>query len=293
MLKKSLLIFFLVVVLAGLVRSGEVNWVEGVEPVGLVAKADNEMGNETKTDYGLDEVVKNRNIGGWRGTNSLQWLIKLAVERGLAAETVVLLLLLPVVATLTSAVHYLLGLSGYGVFMPTMVAVVLLNTGIAGGLLLFGTILIVSLVTGFGLRRWKLHFWPSRAIGLSVISVAAFGIIVLSSSVKQFDLTRISIFPVMFMVLLAEEFVKTQLIKSQNEAQRLTVGTLLLAVAGAGLMSWRWLQQMVLVYPEIVLGLVIVINFLIGNYTGIRLLEIKRFRKAIREKEKHVGPKKI
>ncbi|OGL52306.1 hypothetical protein A3K55_01515 [Candidatus Shapirobacteria bacterium RBG_13_44_7] len=88
------------------------------------------------------------------------------------------------------------------------------------------------------------------------------------------------------MILLAEEFARTQLVKSRKEAVNLMIGTLILAVIGALLMEWKWLQEAVLGYPEVVVVGVLVVNLIVGNYSGIRLLEIKRFKAAIREKKK-------
>ena len=210
-------------------------------------------------------------------------VVRVAINRGVSANTIVLLLLLPLVATLVSVLHYVFGLTGYGIFMPTMLAVTFLATGIFGGLLLFAMILAISLAGSMMLRKLKLHFWPSRSINLTFIAFGTFGLMFVSSFIPFVDISNISIFPILFMILLAEEFVRTQLVKSRDEAMKLTLGTLIVAIGGAVTMNFRWIQEMVLLYPEITLLTVIVINIIVGNYTGIRLLEIKRFRKAVRE----------
>ena len=195
-----------------------------------------------------------------------------------------LLLLLPLIATLVSFLHYVVGLSGYGIFMPTMIAVAFLATGFFGGLLLFALILVISLIGNFILKKLKIHFWPARAINLMFISVAVFGLMLLTSFVDLIDISSISIFPILFMILLAEEFVRTQLVKSKSEAKNLMAGTIVLAVSGAVLMNFGSVQDFVLKYPELVILVVLISNLLIGNYSGIRLTEIKRFKGAIREK---------
>jgi hypothetical protein len=86
------------------------------------------------------------------------------------------------------------------------------------------------------------------------------------------------------MILLAEEFTRTQLVKSKNEAVRLTMGTLILAVIGAGLMSLQTVQRGVLNYPEAVIGGTLLVNLAVGNYAGMRLTELGRFAKAKRTK---------
>ena len=220
----------------------------------------------------------------WNGFNILRVATGWAVNKGVSTNTLVLLLLLPLVATLVSFLHYVVGLSGYGIFMPTMIAVAFLATGVFGGLLLFALILIVSILSNLLLRKLKLHFWPARAIGLSLISIGTFLLMVLSSFVSWIDISQISIFPILFMILLAEEFTRTQLAKSEKEAKRLMIGTIVLAVVGAVTMNFIWIQNVALNYPDLLVVLVLVINLLVGNYTGIRWMEISRFKKAIREK---------
>ncbi len=231
----------------------------------------------------LEKVLETQQVGSWNIFNSFRKLVRLAVANGVRADTIVLLLLLPLIATLVAGMHYLLGLTGYGIFTPTMIAVALLATGIFGGLALFAMILIISLVANLGLSKLRLHFWPARSINLLFISLGTFGLMIGSSYIKLVDLTQLSIFPVLFMIMLAEDFVRTQLIKSKNEAKRLMIGTLVLSIIGALVTSIRQVQEMVLLYPEGVILLTIVINVLIGNYTGIRLSELGRFKKALRE----------
>lgn len=191
-------------------------------------------------------------------------------------ETNALLLMLPLVATLVSVMHYVLGISGYGIFMPTMMAVVMMSTGVGGGLILFAGILAVSVLSNLVLKKLRLHFWPARSMGLMMISLVVIGMM------KIFK--NISIYPVLFMILLSEEFVRTQLSKSKKEAVALTVGTLVLAIAGAVVLKANGVQRLVLEYPEITILIVVVVNILVGNYKGIRLTEIKRFKNAIRKK---------
>ena len=232
----------------------------------------------------LLESVRTQKVSGLGIFNFGKTVVRVAIERGIEPNLIVLLLLLPLVATLVSVLHYVFGLSGYGIFMPTMIAVTFLATGIFGGLLLFGMILMISLFGGLLLRKLKLHFWPARSINLMLISVGTFGLMLVSSSVQIIDISKISIFPVLFMIMLCEEFVRTQLVKSKKEAQKLTFGTIVLAIIGAVTMKIPEVQRMVILYPEGVILLVLVVNLAVGNYTGIRFSEVRRFKKAIRKK---------
>ena len=244
------------------------------EPTVIVNNITEPEGNE----FEVEEIK-------WNGVNTFKVAINWAAKKGVSTNTLVLLLLLPLVATLVSFLHYVVGLSGYGIFMPTMMAIVFLATGIFGGLILFALILLISLISNTVLKKLKLHFWPARSINLLFISIGTFGLMVVSSFVSWIDISKISIFPILFMILLTEEFTRTQLVKSKKEAKKLTIGTMVLAITGAVTMNFSTVQEMVLKYPDAMIVVVLVINLLVGNYTGIRWSEIGRFKNGIRDKK--------
>lgn len=248
-------------------------------PTPTVKKENLTEPENVEATYRLESVLDKQEVGvfGW-GKKA----VRLAVGNGVSASTIVLLLLLPLLATMVSVLHYVFGLVGYGIFMPTMIAVTFLATGIFGGLLLFAIIVLITLMGSLLLRKLKLHFWPSRAINLIFITLGTFLLMLLSTYIEIIDISKISIFPVLFMIMLAEEFVRTQLTRSKKEAKKLTFGTLVLAITGAIMMNVREVQEWVLLHPELVVVLVIFINLVVGSYAGMRVSEMKRFKKAIR-----------
>jgi uncharacterized membrane protein len=284
MRKTALIVFVCLYLSLGIVRV-EAKTVSPTEIPTVILTAEPTVVPEREniTEISNKVAVKTPEVK-WKGWNSISFLISEAVKRGVPENTVVLLLLLPLVATLASFLHYVGGLSGYGIFTPTMMAVAFLATGVSGGLALFAVILAITSLSNIILKKMKLHFWPARSITLLFVSLGTFGVMALSAYLKVFDVSKISIFPILFMILLTEEFVRTQLIKSRKEAMRLTVGTLILAGVGAISMEIKGVQELVLKYPEMVILLVIVINVIVGSYGGIRLTEIKRFKNAIRKK---------
>ena len=69
-------------------------------------------------------------------------------------------------------------------------------------------------------------------------------------------------------------------------AKKLMLGTLFLASIGAGVMNIRRFQELVLLHPDAIIFIVLVVNLVVGNYKGIRLSEIGRFKGAIRDIKK-------
>ena len=231
----------------------------------------------------LEAALEKQQVGPLSLTNFFKYAIRVAIERGVPTNTVVLVLLLPLVGTIVGALYYIVGLTGFGVFMPAMISVSFLATGIVGGLILFAIILsLTSLVRKF-LRKIRLHQRARRAVTLWVVSLGTFGLLFFAPVFHLSDLTKISIFPILFMILLSEEFVRIQVGRSRKKAISLTLGTLIISIVGAMLMDWQQLQELVILHPETSFFLILFIDLFVGRYTGFRLLEYKRFKSVLRK----------
>ena len=87
------------------------------------------------------------------------------------------------------------------------------------------------------------------------------------------------------MITLVEKFVASQIERGAKEAIILTFETLALSIICYLVASWSWLIGITLLYPIwIILGSIIV-NILLGKWTGLRLSEYFRFRELIKNIE--------
>jgi diacylglycerol kinase len=85
-------------------------------------------------------------------------------------------------------------------------------------------------------------------------------------------------------MLLAENFIEVQMGKSKREAFRVTIQTLVMAVAAALVMGLDGVQKWVLLNPELFLVIVAGFNIYIGKYVGLRALEYVKFKDLTRKK---------
>jgi len=231
----------------------------------------------------LRAALDNQKVGSLSFFNFLKHAIRTAIAKGVPTNTIVLIFLLPLVGTIVSALYYLVDLTGFGISFPTMIAVSFLATGIPGGLILFAVILVSTLLVRKLLRGIKIHLRARRTIALWVVCLVTFGFLTASPYLNLLDLSKISIFPILFLILLSEEFVRFQTGRSRKKAISLTISTLLISIAGAALMSWSRFQEVVLLNPEISMLGILLAGFLIGRYTGFRLLEHQRFKAILKE----------
>ncbi len=205
-------------------------------------------------------------------------LLVQVIERGLSANMLVLLLLLPVVASLVAFSRHVIGLTGFSIYAPTGLAIVLLSTGILPGIILFAVMLLVGLVGKWIISFLKLEFVPRSAMLLWSVSLGLFAAILLSSFVPSLSAFRVDIFPLLLLVLLAEDFMAPQGGLKWGVIIERSMQIMFLAVIGAMIMGNITVQQFTLLNPEVVIVGVAVINFLTGRYLGLRLTEYFRFR---------------
>ena len=230
----------------------------------------------------LERVLESKDVGELSVTNFLQVWIRQAVNQGVPANTIVLMLLFPLVAAIIAAARHIVGLKGFGIFTPAVISVAFLSTGVGVGVLLFLGIIVVATLGRMIIRKMRLPSLPRLALLLWFVSLGVLGLILASPWLSLNSLITISIFPILLLVLLAETFIRVQITRSFREAMRQTFQTFVLALLSFLVMSTQALQEWVLLNPEISVIMIAVLNIMIARYGGLRLLEMWRFRKIIK-----------
>jgi len=231
----------------------------------------------------LEKLLEEQELGPIWPTNPIKYAIRSAVSAGVPPNTIVLLLLLPVIAAIIAAARHLVGIRGFGIFLPAALAVTFVATGPVVGIGMFLVIVTVSTTARIILRKTKikLQYLPRMAIILLFVVMGVLGVLFAAPILKRPDLANVSIFPVLILVLLAEDFSRVQLGKSVNTAVGLTTETLILALVSYVFLTSKQVQEFALLNPEILILIVLVFNFFMGKYIGLRLREFWRFRKLI------------
>lgn len=231
----------------------------------------------------LEKMLNEQELGSVWPFNFIKYAIRKSVAAGVAANTIVLLLLLPAVAALIATSRHLIGLRGFGIFMPAALSVAFIAIGPFLGILIFTVIIFFSTFFRMITRKLKLklQYLPRMAMLLWFVVIGVLGLLFLAPVVKSLGLANVSIFPVLILVLLAEDFSRVQLGKSIRTALNLTVETLVLALLSYLLLTLEPLRRYALLNPESFLFIVLVIDILVGKYVGLRFMELWRFRKLI------------
>lgn len=254
-------------------------------PSGIVAKITEqgpdltETGGEAKGKLG--KLLLDQELGSLSPFNFLKHAIRNGVVNDVPANTIVLILLFPLVTAIIAASRHLVGLRGFGIFTPALVSVGFLATGIVNGLLLFLVIIAVATAGRLLIRKLKLPYMPRTSLLLWLVSLGVLVLLLVSPYLKFVEIAQLSIFPILLLVLLAETFIDVQNKQGMTQAIEMTIETLILASVAYFVMKLDIVQRFVLLNPEILIAGVAVFNVFLGKFAGLRLSEYFRFRQIM------------
>ncbi|MCD6149285.1 hypothetical protein J7J13_00680 [bacterium] len=217
--------------------------------------------------------------------NTISPLINYFVSQGVPLETIILILMLPIIATMIAFFRQVVGIKAFGIYTPLIVTFAFLAMGVNGikyGVIIFVSVIFIGMITRFILKKFRLLYLPRVAITLSVVAFSILTILVFGGTLHRTGLAAVSIFPLLIMIAIVEKFVTAQIEKGSKTAILLAVETLVISLIGYYLASWDILISVIVAYPYLVL-FTLPINFVLGKWTGLRFAEYYRFREILKK----------
>ena len=258
-------------------------------PSGIVEKRIEEKADLTQptsvTKNKLEKLLEENPVGGLSWNNFLRYSVTRAVKNGVPVNTVVLVLLFPLIVAIVAAARHLIGVRGVGILTPALLSVAFLATGVWAGVVLFVIILLVTIVARIALKVLKLQYLPRVSLMLWVVSAGVFVTLFVASIWNVNSLVTVGIFPILILMLLAETFIDIQQGRSGSEARALIFQTFVLAMISSLLLASEMVQRAVLLWPEMIFFGVAVFDLFMGRYTGLRLSEYLMYRGIVKEDE--------
>lgn len=214
---------------------------------------------------------------------TLHPIIDFALAQGVPLDTVILLLVLPVVATLVAFFRQIIGIKAFGIYTPSIVTFAFLAfdpKGLKYGIAIFFSIIITGMLSRTLLKYFRLLYLPRVALTLTIVALTTLAILVVGGSFNRTGLASVSIFPLLIMITLVEKFVATQIEKGDRTAIILALETLGISLVCYAIVRWHVLIELIVAQPWIIL-LTVPVNIWLGRWTGLRLIEYLRFRKIL------------
>jgi len=249
---------------------------EEVEALNKLKEEDVTRPEELEKRDEVFELFTKRPANTLTPLNFAAYSIQESVKAGVPSRTIILILLLPMLATIIAFIRHVVGLPSIGLLVPIALSITLLSTGITAGLVLLGSIILGSTLARLILKKIRIMQLPKMALSMFIVSIIIFAAITLSAMAGILAVKQLSIFPILLLILLSEQIISVQLERSFQEMLVITLVTFALGVVGFVVLSAEIIRNTFLLYPELIF-LLIPINILIGRYFGLRILEYFRF----------------
>lgn len=209
-------------------------------------------------------------------------VIKYFLEQGVPLDTVILLLMLPIIVTLIAFFRQVIGIKAFGIYTPAIVTFAFLAVPqLRYGVLIFCVVIFAGMLLRFVLKGLRILYLPRVAITLSLISFSILLLLTAGGSIRRTGLAAVSIFPILIMITIVEKFVAAQIENGNRAALILAAETLIISLVGYYLASWPLLIQGIVAFPWMIL-ITIPINIWLGKWDGLRLNEYIRFREVLK-----------
>ncbi len=210
--------------------------------------------------------------------------IQLALANSVPLDTLILVLILPIIVTLIAFFRQVIGIKAFGIYTPAIITFAFLATNqLKYGITIFITVIVVGTLARFILKRIRLLYLPRVAIMITIVGFSILFLLFIGGTYDRTGLASVSIFPILIMITLVEKFVAVQIEKGGRTAILLAAETLIISIIGYYIASWPAMIGLVLNHPWVIL-FTIPINVLLGKWTGLRLSEYFRFRQIIKSK---------
>lgn len=211
------------------------------------------------------------------------------VDAGLSLNLLMILLLLPLGATIVVFFRNVVGFETYGTFLPALIATACLATGLTWGLAAFFVVTATVAALHVPLERWGLLHTPRMAILMACVVVQLMLLTAVGVHLGWFNLSYVILFPVVILTSTAERFASHLTEDGPAKAAKVSFMTALVIAASYGIMDLPAVGLSFLQFPELLL-VVIAVNLWLGRWVGIRLTEYARFRWLIDRSQTSYAP---
>ncbi|PIZ76669.1 hypothetical protein COY05_00240 [Candidatus Peregrinibacteria bacterium CG_4_10_14_0_2_um_filter_38_24] len=225
--------------------------------------------------------AESSHIGLW---NAISSLVNYMITKGIPSNTIVLLLMLPLIVTLITFIKQVIGFGTFGLYSTSIITLSFLALGINAGLAILAVIIITGALFRKVLDRFHLLHHPRLAIILCSSTLVILGLLAFGAWLNVSQIASIAVFPILVMTTMAEKFANALSGRGYKATIFLMTETMAVSILCYELVEWEYMQTLMLAYPELIL-LLLLINVLLSRWTGLRLTEIFRFREVMKHAE--------
>ena len=213
-------------------------------------------------------------------------LTEMITSTGFTREMLILLLYVPLLATVVNFSRYFVGMRTLGIYAPMTLSFAYIFVGIRYGLLITIAVILATMLSYSFLRGIRMHYLSRISINYIFITAFVIGIMMLNEvspipvTTENHNLASVPPLGIILVATLSDFFIKQYVKKSFMTSVRSLGETVAVGFIGWLLLKSTELQDFL--YDNLWFMLILlIINLWLGSYTGLRLKDLLRFKPLI------------
>ena len=190
------------------------------------------------------------------------------------------MLIVPVGALVLVLLRNVIGIKTFGTFMPVLIALAFRETGLVSGILIFTVLIAMGLTARFYFEQLKLLLVPRLSAVLIVVVISMAMLSVILELLQIHPGLSVALLPMVILTMTIERTSISWEEEGPGKALVMVLGSLVAASLAFIVMNIKYVEYLVFVFPELLLGL-LAITLLLGRYSGYRLMDLYRFRSLV------------
>jgi len=220
---------------------------------------------------------------------------ELIVQSGIDRNIIIMVMILPIIATMIGFVRHILGFRTLGIYLSLILTFIFVQIGFENnngnvlnalkyGIPLVGLVFFVSLLCYLPFKKLALHYYPKLALVITGVSVIMILVIILSGIFNFGGFIKLNAFTLVLIAGISEKFFIILARKNLKTTLFISIESIIIATICYLFVSWYEFQNLLINYPYVIL-LLFPINYLIGRFTGLRVTEYLRFWDILVDKD--------
>lgn len=208
---------------------------------------------------------------------------------GIDRQTILLILALPIISTIVGIARHFIGLKTLSIYAPIVLTYAFLElsynradqvfdyaSGLKYGIVIFILVFASSTFTHRLLSPLRLHYYPKMSLIFTIIGITILSALVIAGGLGRTGFVNISIFSAVLIAAVSERIIAIYAKTKFKNAFLTSLETLFLSLICYSLIAWHDFQTFLLTSPWILL-IIVLVNLMVGRFTGLRLREYLRF----------------
>lgn len=216
-------------------------------------------------------------------------IIQQIMSVGVPSETITILLMIPILASLIAITRHVIGFSTAGFYISMLFGLCFYYIGnrdfkgLLYGLPVAALILLLSVIFRSATKTLRFHYLPRISLLISFLAIAALVGVSVMAAITHGQVSLYNVFPVAVLIILAERYISILVRKNPQVVTWRFAESIIFGSISYLVLTWEWLRNLLLESPGLVI-IPIFISLLVAGSSQLRLTEYIRFKEVFKEK---------